>query len=225
LPFHIDQEVSAVRIRIRRAAAVFAALALGYIFIAEAAVVPSSSMEGTVLVGDHILLDKFLYGPSVPFTSWHLSTRKTVRRGAIIAFKFPLNPQINFLKRVAAVGGDVIEIRNGVVCVNHEPLSEPYVVHSLKPDARTAENMVAQIIPQGQLFVLGDNRDNSEDSRYWGTVPLANVIGEPLLVYWSYDAPSAAWPDDNPLHQLRFYTSAMATLFTRTRWSRTGVIL
>ena len=90
---------------------------------------------------------------------------------------------------------------------------------------RTPENMAPRTIPPGQLFVLGDNRDHSDDSRYWGTVPLANVIGEPLLVYWSYDAPSSAWLEENPLRQARFYSSAIANIFTRTRWARTGVIL
>lgn len=187
--------------------------------------VPTASMEGTILVGDHILLDKFFYGPSVPFTSWHLPTRKAVHRGSIIAFKFPLNPQINFLKRVAAVGGDVVEIREDVLFVNNRAVAEPYVVHNRQRGSIGRENMPPRTIPVGELFVLGDNRDNSDDSRYWGNVPLANVIGEPLLIYWSYDAPSSSWPDDNPLRLVRFYSSAMANLFTHTRWARSGVIL
>src|SRR5207248_8087392 len=95
-----------------RILAVIVIITLVYIFIGEAAMVPTASMEGTILVGDHILLDKFLYGPSVPFTSWHLATRRAVRRGSIIAFKFPLDMRLNFLKRVAAVGGDTVEIRD-----------------------------------------------------------------------------------------------------------------
>ena len=212
------------RRRFSRKSRLIAALALGYIFIAEAAVVPTASMEGTILVGDHILLDKFFYGPSVPFTSWHWPTRRAVHRGSIIAFKFPLNTEINFLKRVAATGGDIVEIRNDALYVNHLAVHEPYVVHH-RHGSRTPENMAPRTIPAGQLFVLGDNRDHSDDSRYWGTVPLANVIGEPLLVYWSYDAPSSAWLEENPLRQARFYSSAMANIFTRTRWARTGVIL
>ncbi len=205
--------------------ALIAALLLVYIFIGEAAVVPTSSMEGTILVGDHILLDKFFYGPSVPFTSWHLPTRKNVSRGSIIAFKFPLNPRLNYLKRVVAIGGDIVEIRHDILYVNHSPVSEPYARHDRKRGGHFLEDMTARIVPAGRLFVLGDNRDNSEDSRYWGTVPLANVIGEPLLIYWSYDAPSSSWLEDNPLRQVRFYSSVVSNLFTRTRWARTGVFL
>jgi len=194
------------------------------VFIGETAVVPTASMEGTILVGDHILLDKFLYGPSVPFTSWHWATGRAVQRGSIIAFQFPLNPKLNFLKRVAAVGGDTVEIRDDVLFVNHAAVAEPYAVHRRRGKQR-AQNMMARAIPAGEVFVLGDNRDASDDSRYWGNVPLANVIGEPLLVYWSYDAPSSAWLEDNPLRQLRVYSSAMLNLFTHTRWARTGVIL
>ena len=207
-----------------RILAVLFTIALIYIFIGEAAVVPTASMEGTILVGDHILLGKFLYGPSVPFTSWHLPTRRAVSRGSIIAFKFPRDTRINFLKRVAAVGGDTVEIRDDILFVNDAAVSEPYVVHA-RHQARAGENMAPRLVPAGQVFVLGDNRDNSDDSRDWGNVPLANVIGEPLLVFWSYDAPSAAWLDDHPLRQLRLYSSALANLFTHTRWARTGVLL
>jgi signal peptidase I len=209
-----------------RALAVCVSFALVYIFIGEAAVVPTASMEGTILVGDHILLDKFLYGPSVPFTTWHLPTRRAVSRGSIIAFKFPLDTRMSFLKRVAAVGGDTVEIRDDILFVNDKPVTEAYVVHThTKGRVHNKENMARRVIPRGQLFVLGDNRDNSDDSRDWGNVPLGNVIGEPLLVYWSYDAPSAAWLDEHPFRQLRLYSSAVVNLFTHTRWARTGVLL
>src|SRR5207248_1499816 len=159
-----------------RLLAVVVSIVLVYIFVGEVAVVPTASMEGTILVGDHILLDKFLYGPSVPFTSWHWATRRAVRRGSIIAFQFPLNPKLNFLKRVAAVGGDTVEIRDDVLFVNHAAVAEPYAVHRRRGKQR-AQNMMARAIPAGEVFVLGDNRDASDDSRYWGNVPLANVIG------------------------------------------------
>ena len=198
---------------------------LTYTFIGEAAMVPTGSMEGTILVGDHLIVNKLLYGPRVPFTHWRLPMLKTVRRGNIIAFHYPRDPQLNFLKRVAAVGGDKVEIRNDILFVNDVPVAEPYVVHTKKQWQREREDMAAQVIPAGHLFVLGDNRDNSDDSRYWGTVPVENVIGEPLIILWSYDAPSRDWLDENPMRQLRFYGSIVANLFTRTRWSRTGTLL
>lgn len=194
-------------------------------FIGEAALVPTSSMEGTILVGDHILMNKLMYGPQVPFTSWRLPTFRDVARREIIAFYYPRDPQMIFLKRVAAVGGDRVEIRDDVLYVNDAPVHEPYARFDRRPWRRHPENMRARVVPQGHLFVLGDNRDNSDDSRYWGTVPAENVIGEPLLVYWSYDAPSSAWLERDPSRQMHFYGSIMTNLFARTRWSRTGFML
>jgi len=201
-----------------------ALLLLTYIFVGEAAVVPTGSMEGTILVGDHLVVNKLLYGPRVPFTSWHLPRLRTVQRGNIIAFVYPKDPSLSFLKRVAAVGGDKVEIRRDILYINDAPVAEPYVVHRAGRHI-VADDMPAQIIPQGQLFVLGDNRDNSDDSRYWGTVPVENVIGEPLMILWSYDAPSRDWLEENPLREARFIASIMTNLFTRTRWSRTGTLL
>lgn len=194
-------------------------------FLGEAALVPTSSMEGTILVGDHILMNKLLYGPQVPFTSWRLPFLKQVARKEIIAFYYPRNPQLIFLKRVAAVGGDRVEIRDDVLYVNESPVRESFAQFDRRPWKRHPENMPVRVVPAGHLFVLGDNRDNSDDSRYWGTVPVKNVIGEPMMVYWSYDAPSSAWLDDDPQRQLRFYGSIASNLFARTRWSRTGFLL
>jgi signal peptidase I len=201
-----------------------AVIVMTYTFIGEAAMVPTGSMEGTILIGDHLIVNKLLYSPRVPFTSLRLPMLKTIRRGNIIAFHYPRDPQLNFLKRVAAVGGDKVEIRRDILYINDVPVAEPYVVHKSKR-WREPEDMPAQVIPYGSLFVLGDNRDNSDDSRYWGTVPVENIIGEPLMILWSYDAPSRDWLDDNPMRQLKFYGSIVANLFTRTRWQRTGTLL
>lgn len=196
-------------------------------FVGEASLVPTGSMEGTILTGDHIFLNKALYGPEVPLLGVRLPRLKTVRRGDIVAFRHPRQPQTNFLKRVVAIGGDQVEIRDDVLFINGSPVTEPYAVHRWHPtqDAARRESMRALRVPAGQLFVLGDNRDDSADSRYWGTVPEANVMGEPLLVYWSYDAPAAAWLEEGSGHRLRFYGSIAAHLFTRTRWSRVGTLL
>jgi len=195
------------------------------IFVGEAALVPTSSMEGTILVGDHILVNKFIYGPKIPFTNLHLPQLAHPQRGNIIAFTYPKDPSLNFLKRVVAVGGDVVELREGVLYVNAIPVREPYVVHSEPAWRRVGENMSARVVPAGQLFVLGDNRDNSDDSRFWGSVPEENVIGEPLMVLWSYDAPSASWLNDNLEFKAHFYASIASHLLVRTRWSRTGILL
>jgi len=194
------------------------------IFIGEASVVPTGSMEGTILVGDHLFMDKLLYGPEIPLVHWRLPRVKSIHRGDIIVFRYPKNPADTYLKRVAAVGGDTLEIRDGVVYVNSRPVTEPYVVHNF-PAYASHEQMSARVIPQDKLFVMGDNRDNSSDSREWGLVPEKNVLGEPMVVYWSYDAPTAFWLDETPSHRVAFYASIAENFFSRTRWSRMGMWL
>jgi signal peptidase I len=187
-------------------------------------VVPTGSMEGTILVGDHLFMDKLLYGPEIPIVHWRLPRLRAIHPGDIIVFRYPKDPSETYLKRVAAVGGDTLEIRNGTVYVNSRPVIEPYVVHNLPAYARH-EQMPARIIPAGKLFVMGDNRDNSSDSREWGLVPEKNVLGEPMVVYWSYDAPTARWLDEKPSHRAAFYASIAENFFSRTRWKRMGILL
>lgn len=194
------------------------------VFIGEASVVPTASMEGTILVGDHLFMDKLLYGPEIPLVHWRLPALKTAHRGDIIVFRYPRNPEETFLKRVAAVGGDSLEMRDGVLFVNSHEITEPYAVHHGPAHSRY-EQMPPITVPPGKFFVLGDNRDNSSDSRDWGFVPAENVIGEPLFVYWSYDAPSSRWLDENLQHRLVFYASIAGNFFSHTRWSRTGTWL
>jgi signal peptidase I len=191
-------------------------------FIGEAALVPTSSMEGTILVGDHILLNKFAYGPEI--FGFHLPRLRSVERGNIIAFHYPKDPSLNFLKRAIAIGGDTVEIKDSIVYVNGIPQFEPYAVHKHGLWLHHEDMRLTQV-PFGHLFVLGDNRDNSDDSRFWGTVPDENVIGEPLMIVWSYDAPSSEWLNDSPGAQLRLYASIAVNFFAHTRWSRTGTLL
>jgi signal peptidase I len=212
------------RISIRRLM-VIAAIVLGMrIFVGEASVVPTASMEGTILVGDHLFMDKLLYGPEIPLVHWRLPALKTIHRGDIIVFRYPKDPSETFLKRVAALGGDQLEIRRGVLYVNSQPVQEPYAVHHL-PVHSPDESWGPTVVPEGKLFVMGDNRDNSSDSRDWGFVPMNNVIGEPLFVYWSYDAPTSRWLDENPRHRFSFYASIAGNFFSNTRWHRTGMLL
>jgi signal peptidase I len=204
---------------------VLAAIVLGMrIFVGEASVVPTASMEGTILVGDHLFMDKLLYGPEIPLVHWRLPALKTIHRGDIIVFRYPKDVTETFLKRVTAIGGDSLEIKNGVLYVNSKPVQEPYAVHHA-PVHSPEESWGPTVVPEGKLFVMGDNRDNSSDSRDWGFVPMNNVIGEPLFVYWSYDAPTARWLDENPKHRISFYASIAENFFSNTRWSRTGMFL
>ncbi len=192
------------------------AILLIYLFVGELAMVPTASMERTLLVGDHYFLVKFPYAPVVPYTHLHLPRWRKVARGEIVAFRSPMDPQQIFLKRVVASGGDEIAIHAGVLYVNGRPVEEPYALTSGR------EEMDEVAVPAGRLFMLGDNREHSEDSRFWGTVPEENVIGKPLMIFWSYDAPSFAWLNHDPAHQLRFYASVAAHFFGNTRWARLG---
>jgi signal peptidase I len=204
---------------------VLACIVLGMrIFVGEASVVPTASMEGTILVGDHLFMDKLLYGPEIPLVGWRLPTVKTIHRGDIIVFRYPKDPAETFLKRVTAVGGDQLEIRNGVLYVNSQAVQEPYAVH-IASLHNSLESWGPTVVPEGRLFVMGDNRDNSSDSRDWGFVPLANVIGSPMFVYWSYDAPTSRWLDENLGHKITFYASIAGNFFSHTRWNRTGTLL
>ncbi len=221
-------------------------------FIAEATVIPTGSMERTILVGDHVFLNKLLYGPHFPYTSLRIPPLKTVRRGDIIAFRYPRNPSVMYVKRVIAKGGDVVRIENKKVFVNGRPLKEPYAQfqssalmplrdnfppspHELETlpaawglDPNWAREMPNYIrrdglhVPTGHLFAMGDNRDNSADGRFWGFVSEENVVGEPLFVYWSYDAPSKDWTDETLPARLRFDASILWNFVRKTRWSRTG---
>lgn len=193
-------------------------------FIGEASMVPTGSMEGTILVGDHLVLNKLPYGPEIPLLKLHLPRWRAIARGEIVVFRYPRDPEEYFLKRVIAVGGDWVAIRDGVLYLNSRPVEEPYVVHR-RPMQSANEQMAAIEVPRGSLFVLGDNRDNSSDSRDWGFVPEQNVIAEPLFVYWSYDAPSSRWLDPDLAHQVTFDVSIAGNFLSRTRWSRTGMLL
>lgn len=195
-------------------------------FIGETSVVPTPSMEGTILVGDHLFWSKALYGPEIPLTHWRLPRLRRIRRGDIVAFRFPRDPEQMFLKRVVALGDDLVEIRAGNLFVNGAPVQENYALHhGGQTLAHPWEQMPVRLVPKGKIFVLGDNRDNSSDSRDWGPVPEENVVGSPLFVLWSYDAPSTAWLDQAPKHRFQFYSSVVAHFFSRTRWSRMGTLL
>lgn len=142
-------------------------------FVVQAFYIPSGSMEPNLQIGDRILAYKFLYG------------LKNVKRGDIIVFKFPLDPRKDFIKRVIGLPGDIIKVENKEIYVNGKQLSEPYIVHGDKWNSGFPRDEYPPTpVPAGSLFMLGDNRDSSDDSRYWGFVPAKNIVGEAFLVYW-----------------------------------------
>jgi signal peptidase I len=213
------------KFRLKRVVWTSLAVLFLYAFVMEPAMVPTGSMEGTVLVGDHLFMLKLPYGPQIPFTNLRLPRLRTPKTGEIVAFRSPVEPTEIYLKRVIAVAGDTVAIHRGQLYVNSVPVPDEYA--HVRPNRRWTwqENIPSRLIPTGQLFVLGDNRDNSEDSRYWGTVPVDNVVGEPVVIFWSYDAPSSAWLDPSPMHQALLYASAAGHMLTHTRWRRTGLLL
>jgi signal peptidase I len=203
-------------------------------FVVEATVVPTGSMERTILIGDHLFLSKLFYGPRIPFTNVRLPAIKNIKRGDIVAFRFPLDPTLTYVKRVIALPGDVIEIQRKQIFINGMKLEEPYVVHSdsqvyddhdyIPGDVRLRDNMAPVTVPPESFFAMGDNRDLSYDSRFWGFVPFANVVGEPLIVFWSYDAPTQDWLSPGIANRVQFYSSVFVHFLDRTRWGRTGKI-
>lgn len=160
-------------------------------FIVQAFKIPSGSMKPTLLVGDHILVNKFLYGVKIPFTDITLVPVKKPKRGDIVVFKFPEDPKKDFIKRVIAVSGDTVQIRNKEVYINDKPIDDPYGIHidphTIPGKLRPRDNLDPVSVPPDSLFVMGDNRDHSYDSRFWGFVKLSSVKGKAFIIYWSWD--------------------------------------
>lgn len=153
-------------------------------FVVQAFRIPSSSMEDTLLVGDFLLVDKFSYGAKIPFTATRLPGLRDPHRGDIIVFRAP-HVNKDFIKRCVAVGGDEVELRNNVLYVNGAPAAEPYV--KLEGRVPRVADFPPRRVPDGKLFMLGDNRNNSQDSRFWGYLDMDRVKGKAFLLYWSWD--------------------------------------
>jgi len=204
----------------------------------QAYVVPTGSMENNILVGDHLLVDKVGFENGGNNWSSYVLPHRQVKRGDIVAFRYPEDVRQTFVKRVIGVAGDHIHLKDKQVIRNGDKLDEPYARHSgqsiddYRDNFPTAadfytlgggRDMFAHnvhdgevIVPPGTLFVLGDNRDNSLDSRYWGFVPINYVVGKPLVIYWSYDAPT----NDLVTWNLAHLEDVALHFFTRTRWNR-----
>lgn len=160
-------------------------------FVVQAFKIPSGSMKETLKIGDHILVNKFIYGIKVPFTDLTLVPVTDPERGDIIVFEFPEDPDKDFIKRVVGVEGDTIEIRNKRLRVNGVPAEYPQAIHtdprSIPEGVQPRDYFGPVTVPEGALFVMGDNRDHSYDSRFWGFVDLKAVKGKAFMIYWSWD--------------------------------------
>jgi signal peptidase I len=215
--------------------------------LVQAFVIPSASMVGTLLIGDHVLVDKLTYAPSGGASRLLLPYRD-VRRGDIIVFRYPLNIKEDYVKRAVGVPGDHIKLVDKQLWLNGHAVQEPYAIHSSSmidsyrddfpsaqpntpmprgadeqtPAFEMLKNHVVNgelVVPPGFIFAMGDNRDDSSDSRYWGFVPRENIVGTPLIIYWSYDAPTQDLTNGNI--GLDHIVDVVAHFFTKTRWKRT----
>jgi len=183
-------------------------------FIVQAFKIPSGSMLPTLQIGDHILVNKFIYGVKMPFTGTVLVPIKDPRPNDIVVFKFPRDPKLDYIKRVIAVAGDTVEMRAKKVYINGKPFEDKHGVYSdpriLPASASPRDNFGPVTVPEEHIFVMGDNRDNSFDGRFWGFVDLKAVRGKAFIVYWSWDV-------QKPLISVDRFTSV--------RWSRIGDLL
>jgi len=217
----------------------------GTSFVVQAFKIPSPSMEQTLLVGDHLLVNKFIFGSRGARYEKFLPYRP-IRRGDIIVFKFPYQDHPHYVKRVIGIPGDRIKIVDQQVYVNGRLVAEPYVVHdpaapfdsfgeNFPPTSRHFVSNVQRewrdeilnyvqnselVVPPNRYFVMGDNRDHSWDSRFWGFVDRNAVMGRPILIYWSVDATSADYTDRGLVNRLVGVVDTLIHLPVRTRWAR-----
>jgi len=160
-------------------------------FLVQAFKIPSGSMLPTLQIGDHLLVNKLLYGLRIPIMGKRVFQVFSPQHDDVIVFIFPEDRSKDFIKRVKAVAGETIEVRNKVVYLNGEKIDDPYAFYG--PDARVIPNNLRDnfgplTVPEGHVFVMGDNRDHSHDSRFWGTVPVDDILGKAFILYWSWDA-------------------------------------
>jgi signal peptidase I len=196
-------------------------------WVVQAFKIPTGSMENNLLIGDHLLVNKFVFGPTASGVENAVLPVRDIRRGDIVVFKFPDEPERDFIKRVIGLPGETLELRNKKVYVNGQPLEEGYV-HFLEPVSEGQEVTSFDVrerygpvrVPERQYFVMGDNRDNSQDSRYWGFLPEHYIKGKALMIYWSYDAAPQAYEPDGVGASIRRIVSVLTHFFTRTRWER-----
>jgi signal peptidase I len=184
--------------------------------VCQARVIPSGSMENTLLIGDHLIMSRIGYDAGVPFTNWHKSLWRAPRRQQMVIFKSPLaNHSEDIIKRVIGLPGESVEIREGAVWINGKQLQENYTTG---PTERYGMSN-PYLVPDNCYFVMGDNRGNSYDSRFEGCIPRANIIGAPVMIYISLDAPSNAWEPGHTPERFMAYANAIVHP-TQVRWQR-----
>lgn len=216
-------------------------LLFGWTTLLQAYVIPSGSMQNSLLIGDHVIVDRLVYAPPGSI-SRHLLPYRDVHRGDVIVFRHPLELGTNLVKRAIGVPGDHIRLENKKLILNGRPVDEPYAIHIhgdydpyrdnfpngrppigyVRPRAMAMlANYVVNdelVVPPGYVFAMGDNRENSDDSRFWGLVPRENIEGTPVLIYWSFDASTEDL--SNPNIGIGHIVDMVTHFFSKTRWSR-----
>lgn len=185
-------------------------------FVVQAFKIPSGSMKPTLLIGDHILVNKFIYGIKVPIINKGIVHISDPKRFDVVVFQYPVDPSKDFIKRVIGLPGDTVQIKDKKVFVNDHPLDEPYAVFStntiLPATVSPRDNMGPLVVPPNSIFVMGDNRDESYDSRFWKFVDINDLKGEAFIIYWS-------WNQDGEL------SATTSSSDGYVRWNRIGKLL
>src|SRR5438552_13050847 len=199
-------------------------------FVVQAFKIPTGSMEENLLIGDHLLVNKFVFGPTASRLERAVLPVGTLARGDVVVFKYPVEPDRDFIKRVIGLPGETIEVKEKKVYINGRPLEEHYVHFLAPPSAPSELHEVTSFdvrerygpvtVPPNQYFVMGDNRDNSQDSRYWGFLPRGFVKGKALIIYCSYEAEREDYQDEGAGATIKGLASVFVHFFTRTRWDR-----
>jgi signal peptidase I len=246
---HPEQKRTGARNGIAEWAVTILLLLFGTTTLVQAFVIPTGSMEDTLLIGDHLLVDKLTYAPSGPMSKYVLPYENP-KHGDIIVFRYPADITQTFVKRVIGIPGDHLKMVDRIVYRNGIRLNEPYVYHKFPYEPTRdnfpgepspfAEGLQAQlqqdmlehhvvngevVVPPDSYFAMGDNRDNSLDSRYWGFVPRDNIIGKPLLIYWSYRASTNDLAGTSINSWVNHFVDLGEHFFTHTRWDRTFRII
>ena len=192
-------------------------------WVVQAFKIPTGSMEENLLIGDHLLVNKFAHAPTETGVERALLPIDDVERGDVLVFKGVEEPDRDFIKRVIGLPGETVELRQSRVFIDGRPLEEPYL-DLMRPEGRMPPDIRGtfgpQVVPDGHLFMMGDNRGNSQDSRYWGPLPLDYIKGRAFVLYWSYESESAFYVDTGFGATFRRLTSSITHFFTRTRWER-----
>jgi signal peptidase I len=199
-------------------------------FVVQAFKIPTGSMENNLLIGDHLLVNKFVFGPSETGVERLLLPMRPIRRGDVVVFKYPVDPERDFIKRVIGLPGETLEVKDKRVYINGRRLDEPYVHYLEPPQAVTEFTEVTSFdlrerygpvrVPADKYFVMGDNRDNSQDSRYWGFLPREYVKGRALMIYWSYESETEDYQQTGIGSTIKDLFTVVTHFFTRTRWAR-----